>query len=252
MRILTSVTSWDGVRIQAELTALGFPITPADDGIAIFESLDLLGHPVTLVETGLPDLRWTVAVKQLRKESPSMSILVVDTADSAEDRTRALSLGADDIIRSDMPGSEVAARILAVATRRAGYSGPVLNIGQMKVSLQERRVWWGATPVHMSPTQYSIFETLCLTSPELVSKDDILGEIYGLEPIGDARTIDVFMATLRSRLARAGAPRSMIETVHGRGYRLVEVPPTSVEMTASLDLPVEDIENPVDHLRRAA
>lgn len=251
MRILMSVTSWDGVRIQSELAALGYPITVANDGIAIFESLDLIGHPVVLVETALPDLRWHVALDQLRKECPSMSILVIDTANRASDRMLALDLGADDIVDRDMPGTEIAARILAVAARRAGYSGPVLNIGPVKVSLRERQVWWEGVHVPTSPAQYNIFEALCLMSPHLVSKADILGELYGLDPNGDLRTIDVFMATLRSRLVRAGAPRNLIETVHGRGYRLIDIRPTDAVMHTTLGKPGHRSENPAPTPRAA-
>lgn len=251
MRILMSVTTWEGVRMQSELGALGYPITVADDGIAIFECLDMLGHPVVLVETGIPDLRWDVAVDQLRKECPSMSVLVVDTHDRVADRMKALELGADDIIDPEMSGSEVAARILAIAARRAGYAGPVLNIGPLKVCLQERRVWWGAAQVHLSPAQYNIFETLCLSCPNLVSKDQIMGELYGIDPSAEPRVIDVFVASLRSRLAAAGAPRNLIETIHGRGYRLIDIRPVDTNLTAPVAFPVRDPQTPLD-LRRAA
>lgn len=251
MRVLMNVTTWDSVRMQSDLTSMGFPITVAEDGIALFESLDLLGHPVVVMETDLPDLRWQVALDQLRRECPGMSILVIDSFDNEKDRLEALHIGADDVISRKTEGAELAARILSVATRRAGYSGPTLYIGPLKVSLQERRVWWGTAQVKLSPAQYSIFEKLCLTTPYAASKHDLMGELYGLEEGGEERIIDVFIANLRSRLAAAGAPRNLIETIRGRGYRLAEITPPEYVQDVPFEMPVEDCGIPADMTQAA-
>jgi DNA-binding response OmpR family regulator len=62
MRILMSVTTWDGARIEAALRDYGFLTTVAKDGIEVFECLDLLNHPIVLLETDLPDMRWKIAL----------------------------------------------------------------------------------------------------------------------------------------------------------------------------------------------
>lgn len=246
MRVLMSVTSWETIRLQNDLDSLGFPVTVAEDGIEIFECLDLLGHPVVVMETNLPDLRWQVALDQLRRECPSMSILVINSHGSESDKVEAFELGADDVMAATVDGAEMAARILAVATRRAGYSGPTLYIGPLKVKLQERRVWWGTEQVKLSPAQYNIFEKLCLSAPNAVSKHILMGELYGIEEGGEERVIDVFVANLRSRLAAVGAPRDLIETIRGRGYRLAEFTPTGDVQDASFDFPVEELGIPAD------
>lgn len=246
MRVLMSVTSWETVRLQNDLTSFGFPVTVAEDGIEIFECLDLLGHPVVVMETNLPDLRWQVALDQLRRECPSMSILVVDTNGSERDRLEALEIGADDVISPQIDAAELTARILAVASRRAGYSGPTLYIGPLKVKLQERRVWWGTEQVKLSPAMYSIFEKLCLSAPTVVSKHALMGELYGIDEGGEERVIDVFVANLRARLAAVGAPRDLIETIRGRGYRLAELPRLAESAEPAFDWPVEDFGVPVE------
>lgn len=247
MRVLMSVTTWDAVRLQGDLDQIGFPVTPAEDGIAIFECLDLLGHPVVIMETDLPDLKWRVALDQLRKECPAMSILVINSSRSGEDQIDALQLGADDVLDPGVSATEVAARIVAVATRRAGYSGPFINLGPLQVSLSERKVWWEGNRVRLSPAQYTIFEALCLQSPHAVSKDDIMGELYGIEEGGEARTIDVFVANMRSRLMAVGAPWHLIETVRGRGYRLSDITPEDGSEAATFEMPVEQYGIPADY-----
>lgn len=242
MRVLMSVTSWDSVRLQSDLISMGFRVTVADDGIAIFEALDLISHPVVLMETDLPDLKWQIALDQLRSEAPQMTILVVNSADTAEDRLRAFELGADDVVSPQVDGAELAARICSIAARRAGHASPTLQIGPLQLALQQRKVWWSGTPLRLTPTQYQIFEALCLASPRAVSKHDLMGEIYGVEEGSEERIIDVFITTMRDRLQEAGAPRDLIETVRGRGYRLSEIilADAAQASNAPFEMPVED------------
>ena len=220
MRILMSVATWDAVRIQADLQELGFLVTPADDGTAVFESLILLGRPIVILETDLPDVQWTDSLLKLRRAKRNMSILVLNSRNSDADRIKALELGADDVITPEMEGREVAARIRAVAVRRAGYCGPNLNIGPLRLRMEERRAYWGPQKIDLTPTQYNIFETICLASPFSVSKLVIMAELYGVEEGCDPFSIRVFVSHLRTRLTAAGAPWNVIETIPGRGYRL--------------------------------
>lgn len=223
MRILMSVTTWDGARVEAGLRDDGFMTTVAHDGIEIFECLDLLAHPVVLVETELAGLNWQVAVRQLRSEQPEASILVIQNGASVDNILAAFDCGADDIIDPRMQSNEIVSRILAVVARRSGFAGQVLRIGALKVDLKQRRVFWGPTRVNLSPSQYEIFERLCLNRTVSVTKDEIMGQLYGVDEGPDPRVIDVFVCKLRDRFVAAGAPSDMIETVRGRGFRLGQI-----------------------------
>ena len=77
MRILMSVTSWDGMAMQARLAAQGEAVSAADTGCAIFDALTMLGRPVVIVETNLPDMKWDNAVRRLRAAYRNMSIFVL-------------------------------------------------------------------------------------------------------------------------------------------------------------------------------
>lgn len=220
MRILMSVTTWDGARLEAGLRDEGLQITTAKDGIEIFESLDLLHHPVVLMETHLPDLRWRVALSQLRKEQPDMSILVINNSSEVRDALMALDGGADDVVHPRMHAREVASRIIAVATRRSGHGGQVLQTGPLRLDLRDHSVTWAGKPVALSPSQYLIFETICMNETRSVQKSELLGQLYGVEDAPDSRVLEVFVNGLRKKLMKAGAPFDIIETVRGQGYRL--------------------------------
>lgn len=247
MRILMSVTTWDGARVEAGLRDFGFLTTVARDGIEIFDCLDLLAHPVILVETDLPELNWKVAIKQLRDEQPEAAILVVENKGDPETTIAAFESGADDVIDPHMRSDEVISRILAVASRRAGYAAPILRIGALKLDLRTRRVTWGNTRIDLSPSQYEIFETLCLKRTGAVTKDDLMGQLYGIDEGPDPRVIDVFMCKLRAKFASVGAPEGIIDTVRGRGFKLGAID----QNRGRLPLPIADRKWPFD-LRNAA
>ena len=220
MRILMSVTTWDGARVEAGLREFGFLSTVARDGIEVFECLDLLNHPVVLLETDLPDMNWRVAMTQLRAEHPNLTIIAIDNNGKVEDTLAALEAGADDVIDPKMRADEMVSRVLSVTARRAGFSGPVLRIGALKVDLRTRSIFWGPTQIDISPSQYEIFEMLCLNRTSAITKEHVMGQLYGVDDGPDPRVIDVFVCKLRARMTAAGAPTDLIETIRGRGFRL--------------------------------
>ena len=220
MRILMSVTTWESARLEAGLRESGFQITAAKDGIEVFESLDLLHHPIVLLETDLPDLRWRVALSQLRKEQPDLSILLINSSGNTEDALIALENGADDVVHPRMHAREVASRIIAVASRRSGKLGQVIQQGPLRLDLRDHSVSWAGREVAFSPSQYLIFETLCLNNARAVNKNELLGQLYGIEDAPDSRVLEVFVNGMRKKLMAAGAPFEVVETVRGMGYRL--------------------------------
>lgn len=236
MRILMSVTTWDGARIEAGLRDYGMLTTVAKDGIEVFECLDLLNHPVVLIETDLPDMRWKVALSQLRREQPELSILVIDNHRTVEDALAAFEGGADDVLDPRMQADEIVSRVLAVAARRAGHAGPVVRMGPLKVDLRMRRAYWGPERVDLSPSQYEIVELLTLNTVGAVTKDQIMGQLYGVDEGPDPRVIDVFMCKIRASFEAAGAPNTIISTLRGRGFSM-HVDQSQYE---ELPLPVSD------------
>lgn len=215
-----SVTNWQANLVQAHLRDEGMFVTAADSGGELFDSLLLLGRPVVILSTDLQDLNWLRAIQRLRGIRRNMSILVLDTRNSPADQAAALEAGADDIVTVHMPPAEISARIRAVMARRAGRAGPNINQGPLRLRMAQRAAFWGPQKIRLTQSQYNIFETLCLATPYAVSRDILMAELYGLEEGSAPETINVFVSNLRGRLVAAGAPRDVIETVPGRGYRL--------------------------------
>lgn len=241
MRVLMSVTSWNAMELQTCLQEEGFLVTAAEDGSEVFESLTLLGRPIVILETGVPDVDWAESLKKLRGNHRNMSIFMMNTHKSVDDQIKAFELGADEVIDPDTDGKEVAARIRAVVVRRAGYSGPNVNIGPMRLRMLERSAYWGPQKIDLTPTQYNIFQTLCLAAPYAVSRHVIMAELYGLEEGCELLSVNAFISHVRAKLIAAGAPKSVIETVNGRGYRLSQLEPSENVLPVPADLPAQDL-----------
>jgi DNA-binding response OmpR family regulator len=178
-----------------------------------------------------------------------MSILVVDNHRNVEDALSAFDIGADDVLDPRMQADEVVSRILSVASRRAGYAGPVIRKGNLKVDLRARRAYWGPQAVDLSPSQYEIFELLCLNNMCAVSKDQIMGQLYGVDEGPDPRVIDVFICKIRAKFEAAGAPSTILSTLRGRGITLYVEEDAWTE--DDMPLPISDKIVPLD-IKRAA
>ncbi len=222
MRVLMSVTTWDATALRFDLEQHGFAVTSAEEGEELLDCLHLLKRPVVLLETDLPDMDWGKVLMRLRRENPNMSIIILNSADRYEDLLKGFELGADDVVSATTPVGEVAARIRAIALRRAGRASQGFNIGPLQLRLAERRAYWGTTRIHLSPSEYAMFQTLCLAAPNVIGKDVLMAEMYGIEEGCDVASLSVYISNLRDRIVAAGAPRGMIETVRGRGYRVAD------------------------------
>lgn len=223
MRVLLTVTTWDAVQLEQQLTETGFSVTAVDDAESVLDALNLLGRPIAVVETNVPGIDWHALVKTLRQKHRAMSIFVFNSFQCAEDQVRALEMGADDVLNANMSADELAARLRAVLVRRAGYASPNVSVGPLQMRLAEKRVFWGTNQLALSPAEYRILETMCLASPKTMRRDALMAELYGIEEGCEPRTINTFLSNLRGRLTAAGAPNDIIETKRGEGYRLVNV-----------------------------
>lgn len=235
MRVLMSVASWDASLIEAHLKEQQFLVTAASDGTELFECLNLLGRPIVLLETSLPDVDWRDCLRALRRDNRNMSILILNSKKSMVDQNLAFALGADDVIPADIKSAELAARIRAIKLRRSGHFCPTLDMGPLRLRMNTRRAFWGPVRIDLTPTQYTILETVCLAAPYAVSKDVMMAELYGVDEGSDISAIGVYISQLRSRLVAAGAPWDTVETVYARGYCLSKFDGVDTTQSAACD-----------------
>lgn len=213
-----------------------------DDGIArpLIEGLQREGHDVTRVATvadalaaapselvlldlRLPDGDGLDVCRQLRARS-AVPIIIVSARGEEIDRVVGLEMGADDYLVKPFGMRELLARIKAVTRRTAQTGSPgdtaspaaVSEFAGLRVDTARRIAWVSDAEVDLTHTEFDVLAYLVAAEGAVVSRRDLMRDVWGSAWYGPSKTIDMHMANLRRKLSSPGA----IETVRGVGYRL--------------------------------
>ncbi|MER6236858.1 response regulator transcription factor [Streptomyces clavifer] len=211
--------------LSAVLARHGFQVVHARSGEEALQALlpaDKDPFGVVLLDLGLPDQDGYEVCGKIRKRSAIPVIMVTARAD-VRSRIHGLNLGADDYVTKPYDTGELLARIHAVARRRtAGEdTGPTplaaLRFGSVHIELPTRRVSVGGQEVQLTRKEFDLLALLAQRPGVVFRREQIISEVWRTSWEGTGRTLEVHVASLRSKLRLP----ALIETVRGVGYRLV-------------------------------
>jgi DNA-binding response OmpR family regulator len=180
---------------------------------------------VVVLDLGLPDVDGADILSMLRAVS-KIPVIVATARDDEAEMVRVLDLGADDYVIKPFTAGQVDARIRAVL-RRAGRSDedPVITIGGLTIDTRSYEVTVDGRPVELARKEYELLLALARRAGEVVTKRDLLSEVWQLAWGGSDRTVDVHLSWLRRKLGETAANPRYLHSVRGVGVRLV-APPT--------------------------
>ncbi|MDJ0381894.1 response regulator transcription factor [Streptomyces sp. G-G2] len=226
----------DDDHVAAALSAIlarhGFKVTHARNGEEALQALLPAGalpsavpYGVILLDLGLPDQDGYEVCGKIRKRTSTPVIMVTARAD-VRSRIHGLNMGADDYVTKPYDTGELLARIHAVA-RRTGVSDDgatppggtpaVVRFGRVSIELPTRRVCVDGTDIPLTRKEFDLLALLAQRPGVVFRREQIISEVWRTSWEGTGRTLEVHVASLRSKL---GMP-ALIETVRGVGYRLV-------------------------------
>jgi DNA-binding response OmpR family regulator len=206
--------------VREYLTEQGFMVSTAENGqIALYtarqEKPDLI-----LLDIMMPEMDGFEFIRLYRKESDTPIILLTARMEES-DKVVGLELGADDYITKPFGMRELVARIHTVL-RRAGqmpHPNPRLQIGEVCLDRETHSVMVRDNEVHLTPSEFDLLAILMNTPGRVFSRLDLLEDLQGTTFEGVARTIDVHVRNLRTKIEPDPANPKYIETVFGIGYR---------------------------------
>jgi len=176
---------------------------------------------LVILDLGLPDLDGAELLRMLRAVS-NVAVIVATAREGDEHVVAALDAGADDYLVKPYSTAQLEARVRAVLRRaEATVTDPVVELGELRIDRGAREVVLAGESIDLSPKEFDLLVLLADRVGEVVSKRDILAEVWRQPYGGGDRTVDVHLSSLRSKLGETAASPRFIHTVHGVGVKLV-------------------------------
>ena len=200
----------------------GYVVTAAESGLAALEVAAKAEPDVVLLDLGLPDLDGLQVLAMLRGLGDT-PVIVITAQDDDATIVRALDAGADDYVVKPFGLDELAARMRAVL-RRGTASTPdaTVVVGELELDPRARSVRLAGAPVDLSRKEFDLLRALASHAGQVMSKRQLLSEVWQQAYGGGERTVDVHLSWLRRKLGESAAEPRYLHTVRGVGVRLVD------------------------------
>ena len=201
------------------LNSTGFKAVGFSDGEEFFRALKSETPELVLLDVMLLGESGVSILKKLRADSKTADIpVIMATAKGMEyDKIQSLDLGADDYLVKPFGMMEMVSRVKAVLRRTKKVTADVLTHGGITVNTGEHTVFANGEKVNLTYKEFEILKLFLQNPGTVLTRDRLFAEVWGSDFVGETRTVDMHIRTLRQKLESCG---NMIETVRGVGYRL--------------------------------
>jgi two-component system response regulator RegX3 len=207
----------------------GFRVQVARDGAEALDVFDAVAPDLVLLDVMLPKMSGIDVCRELRRRSTVPIIMV--TAKGAEiDTVVGLEVGADDYVTKPYRLRELVARMRAVLRRRGADAsagvigdGEVLEVGDVRLDAERHEVVIRGEDVQLPLKEFELLELLLANAGRVLSRDTLIDRVWGLDYVGDTKTLDVHVKRLRSKVEDDPSSPTRIVTIRGLGYKY-EVP----------------------------
>ncbi len=203
----------------------GFVVEDARDGAEGLAKAKSGSFNVILLDVMLPRKNGFDVCRDLRQHGIHTPIIMLTARGQTIDKVLGLKLGADDYLTKPFEMAELLARIEAVLRRFAtqgGYAGgEVYQFGDVRVDLRRAELYRNGETVELSAREFHLLRYFIGHPGDVLSRDELLNEVWGYDAIPTTRTVDVHVAALRQKVeANPRHPRHIL-TIHGMGYKFI-------------------------------
>lgn len=204
------------------LSGEGYRVLTAADGQAGLDRALAEKPDLILLDLMMPKLDGFTVCAELRRLSNPVPILMLTAKGHIEDRVKGLDAGADDYLVKPFSTEELLARVRAILRRAQKSAKPLrtLTLGDVRLDFAQQQAWRGKKILHLTAKEFAVLRLLAEADGEAVSRDRFLDAVWGYTAFPTTRTVDMHIATLRSKIEKNPEKPRFIHTVHGVGYRL--------------------------------
>ncbi|GAA4990253.1 response regulator transcription factor [Yinghuangia aomiensis] len=179
-------------------------------------------YDVVVLDIMLPGMDGYRVCAKLREAGVWTPVLMLTAKDGEYDLADALDLGADDYLTKPFSFVVLLARLRALIRRGGAVRPPVLAVGDLTLDPARRKVARGSTEIALTPREFALLEFLMRHAGDVVSKTEILENVWDAHYDGPANVVEVYVGYLRRKIDQPYG-RATIETVRGAGYRVADV-----------------------------
>jgi DNA-binding response OmpR family regulator len=208
--------------LQELFESEGFVVDTAQDGaqgLAAFRA----GKPnFVVLDLRMPKIPGQDVCRHIRKESEEVPILILSGSSGEVDRVLLLELGADDYVVKPFSPKEVLARVRAVLRRaRRAPTVEQLYFDDVSVDFRSMQVSRGDQTVQLTPQEFKLLRYFSQNPERVISRDQLLSDVWGYTSYPSTRTVDSHILTLRQKLEKNPSQPVHFVTVHNAGYKFV-------------------------------
>ena len=204
--------------LRRSLGMEGYEVRIAGDGEAALEEAAVFEPDAVVLDLGLPGIDGVEVSRRLR-EGGDVPILILTARESLDSRVEGLDSGADDYLVKPFEREELLARLRALLRRRPPRGSAFLTSGDIRLNPATREVFRGDRELDLTSREFELLEHMVRNERLVVSRQNLLDEVWDYHPYAETNTVDVFVSNLRRKLEEGGEPR-VLHTVRGAGYVL--------------------------------
>lgn len=202
--------------------AEGFAVDISPDGRSAVEAFQAATPAAVVLDLRLPAMSGRDVCREIKQQAPALPIIVLSAASDVSDKVLLLELGADDYVTKPFSPRELLARVRAALRRtvRAG-TGEVVAFDGISVDFTKMEVTRDGQLVGLTAQEFKTLKFLVQNPERVISRDELLNEVWGYQNYPSTRTVDNHILKLRQKLEKDPANPVHFRTVHGMGYKFV-------------------------------
>jgi len=200
----------------------GYAVEVQSDGKSALDSVQASAPAAIVLDLRLPKVSGRDVCKEIKAKSPALPIVVLSAASDVSDKVLLLELGADDYVTKPFSPRELLARVRAALRHTTRTpEAQVVSFDDISVDFRKMEVKRDDKPVVLTAQEFKTFQFLVQNADRVISRDELLNEVWGYQNYPSPRTVDNHILKLRQKLEKDPSSPVHFRTVHGMGYKFV-------------------------------